>query len=89
MCSFPYNLSQFARISFNFWGLYPSIVRALSILIPLKRGRGVLSFIFFCGGRMDKRTVEFHIICYLVGNLCNGHTFIATDVEDAIRRMFY
>ena len=44
---------------------------------------------FFCGGRMDKRTVEFHIICYLVGNLCNGHAFIATDVEDAIRRMFY
>lgn len=45
MCSFPYRLSQFVRISFNFLGLYPSIVRALSILMPLKRGRGVLSFI--------------------------------------------
>ena len=38
-------LFQSRRTFFSFRGLYPSIVRAFSILIPLKRGRGVDSCI--------------------------------------------
>ena len=48
-------LFQSRRTSFSFRGLYPSIVRAFSILIPLKRGRGFLHF--FCRNRINERAV--------------------------------
>ena len=74
---------------FNFLGPVSEHCPGFINTHPTEAGRGVLSFIFSVVAGWIKRTVEFHIICYLVGNLCNGHAFIATDVEDAIRRMFY
>ena len=44
---------------------------------------------FFRCGRVNERTVQLHVVCYLKSNFCDGQAFLATDMKNSLHPMIF
>ncbi len=56
---------------------------------PTETGTGSSFLHFFCCGRVNERTVQLHVVCYLKSNFCDGQAFLATDMKNSVCGIFY